>query len=844
MVKFVRSPLAIGIWVLPLAALVVGATWSLAQPAKKVPVDSLFPAKSIVYFSCDGMALHQEAWKKTAAYDSLMQSGLWDFAEKIIGQVGKLAESQGIDFKQVRKGAELIAAKGLSGAVGLKAVEGLPVPAPYGLLVFHEAADLAPAINELIKKSGSEEIKSRTVAGRSVQSFSPPDAPPGMAFSWWTEGGHIVVAAGINVPETVIADLDKGAPNVTAHPLYKEYRDPRPGFEVHTQAFIDFPLIRGTYENIPLPIPEAKEGLAVKDFVKALGLDQAGPLLMASGYRDRALWSESRFNLGQPRRGVLALMAQAPITLKDLPGIPVECSSFAAGSFNLSKAYDAIIGIIREMAQFGPKEAIDKVEGTIDAIPSILGFDPKKDLLDCFGHVHLGYVDPKHGIFGFGGTLALQVKDPDTLQKTFDMLLDRLKAELGQIDDKQFKIVTAEKQGRKTTTFQIMGFVNPTFCIDKQWLTIALSPQGIDSFTSRQEGKLSRWSPTAEQQEGLKLLPEKFTSISITDPRVAYEGFVSIAPMMLTGVKQAAANAGVELPIEIEVSDIPSAELVGKHLFPNISITTIDDKGVRAVSRQSSHPLPLIGSINAPAAVGVGAALLLPAVQQARQAARTTQSRNNAKQILLALHNYHDTYNTFPRGTVENKELKPEERLSWLVSILPFMDQATVYNKINQKEGWKSDANKEMASIMIPTYLNPSRTNPVKPKDLPQSDYAGMAGIGEEELTSDKVGPKSGIFGYNRATKLNEVTDGTSNTIAILEVNKDQGAWAAGGKGNLRALTKQPYVNGPDGIGGFRKGRVLIGLADGSVREVSENIAPQVFEALSTMQGGEQIGDY
>ncbi|MFO1020228.1 MAG: DUF1559 domain-containing protein [Planctomycetales bacterium] len=777
------------------------------QPAAKT--QSLFTARTVLYYSCDGMQFHQAGWKKTAAYESLMESGLWDFAEKLLKQIGEKAKSEGADFDQLRKGIELVTANGLSAAVSLETMRDIPVPVPQALVVFHDAASLAPALSELFKKSGAEEIKPMTIAGRKVSLIPVPDSPPGLAISWWVESEHLVFGLGINVPQNTITAIVKGAPNITSHPLWKEHRDPKPDFEVLSRAWIDLPQIRAAYENIPVPVPNPSEKVTVKDFVTILGLDTAGPFLFASGYKDRALWSESRFDLKGPRKGLLALIDQTPFTLADLPGIPAECSSFAAASFNPSKAYDTILGLARQFAKFGHPQAIDQVEGTIDAIPAILGFDPKKDLLDCFGNVHMGYVDPKHGIFGFGGNIALQVKDPKQLQITFDQILDRVKAELAQVDEKQFQIVTTEKQGRKITTFQVMAIFNPSLCIDKNWLTIALSPQGIESFVSRQEGKLSRWKPTEEEQAGLKLLPEKFTSLSITDPRVAYETLIGMAPMLLGAMKQAAAegNAGA-FPLDIAVADFPSAELVGKPLFPNITISTIDANGIRTTTRQSSPSIPLLGNMNGAATVGVLTALLLPAVQQARTAARETQSKNNMKQIMLALHNFHDTYNSLPRGTIDNKDLKPEERLSWLVSILPFMEQNAIYARIDQKQGWKAEVNKKSVSTLVPQYANPNRPGDVKVPGFAQADYAGLAGLGEEQLTAEKITEKSGVFGYNRTTRLADITDGTSNTIAITEISRTAGAgpWAAGRKGTLRALTKKPYFNGPDGIGGYRPG--------------------------------------
>ncbi|MDB4787004.1 DUF1559 domain-containing protein, partial [Planctomycetaceae bacterium] len=68
------------------------------------------------------------------------------------------------------------------------------------------------------------------------------------------------------------------------------------------------------------------------------------------------------------------------------------------------------------------------------------------------------------------------------------------------------------------------------------------------------------------------------------------------------------------------------------------------------------------------------------------------------------------------------------------------------------------------------------------------------------------------------------------------------GPWAAGGKSTLRSLTQKPYINGPDGIGGPYTGGCNVLFADGSVRFISENIDPSLFEALSTIAGGEVIG--
>ena len=76
------------------------------------------------------------------------------------------------------------------------------------------------------------------------------------------------------------------------------------------------------------------------------------------------------------------------------------------------------------------------------------------------------------------------------------------------------------------------------------------------------------------------------------------------------------------------------------------------------------------------------------------------------------------------------------------------------------------------------------------------------------------------------------------------EASGQFGPWISGGNATIRSLTKKPYINGPDGIGGPYRGGVNVGLADGSVRFVSENIDPVTFERLSTMADGQEIGEF
>jgi prepilin-type processing-associated H-X9-DG protein len=278
---------------------------------------------------------------------------------------------------------------------------------------------------------------------------------------------------------------------------------------------------------------------------------------------------------------------------------------------------------------------------------------------------------------------------------------------------------------------------------------------------------------------------------------------------------------------------------VNPHLFPGHAAMVVDDRGMRWVGK-SAVPMLSIGSPDSITVGAVGVALLLPAVQQAREAARRTQDRNNLKQLGLAMHNFHDVYNAFPSGTVDAPDLKPDKRLSWLASILPFVEEAAAFQTLDLKKPWDDPTNKARAQ-QIATYLNPKLTETADANGNALTHYAGMAGVGEDAPDLEKNHPRAGIFGHNRKIGIRDITDGTANTIAVMDVSAKLGPWAAGGSPTIRALTKEPYINGPDGIGGNFKGGANFLFADGSVRFISDNVDPVVMRALATMAGGEAI---
>jgi prepilin-type processing-associated H-X9-DG protein len=230
---------------------------------------------------------------------------------------------------------------------------------------------------------------------------------------------------------------------------------------------------------------------------------------------------------------------------------------------------------------------------------------------------------------------------------------------------------------------------------------------------------------------------------------------------------------------------------------------------------------------------------------------------NNLKQIGLATQNYYETLGAgFPRGTHANPQLPPEDRLSWLVDLLPFLEQDNVFKSINLEESWSSVRNGEAVGKHIKTFLCPASAVTSKAGSAASTNYVGLTGIGPDSALLPMDSPRAGFFGYERVLTFEDIKDGTGTTIMVIETDVQLGPWAAGGTPTLRFVDPedQPYIGVSRPFGGlhqvdrgwFRKSRVAnVAFVDGSVRFLDESMNLVVFQALVTIAGGEEIpADY
>ncbi len=306
------------------------------------------------------------------------------------------------------------------------------------------------------------------------------------------------------------------------------------------------------------------------------------------------------------------------------------------------------------------------------------------------------------------------------------------------------------------------------------------------------------------------------------------------------------------------------------------------------------------------AIIGILVALLLPAVQAAREAARRSQCVNNMKQLGLAMHNYHDTFKTLPPGHSPGMPTWTDQNQSgyvWVRFIMPFIELG------NMADQWQTDrmyadgakvngvANIDLIRTEIEAYKCPSDTTTKTWNNVPNYNYAVNLGNTDTGRNGTTSAPFNGVV-WGRAPfhayaqgaassaavpvyRLADLTDGTSSTLLLAEVRAGQVGQ------DLRGLTWYgphvgfttfygPNTTSPDSLAsGFcnnagnaplklpcvgastaagtptlfasrsrHPGGVIVGLGDASSRFVSQTIDITTWRNLSTMQDGQVIGDY
>lgn len=276
--------------------------------------------------------------------------------------------------------------------------------------------------------------------------------------------------------------------------------------------------------------------------------------------------------------------------------------------------------------------------------------------------------------------------------------------------------------------------------------------------------------------------------------------------------------------------------------------------------RWPAHGFTLVELLVVIAIIGVLVALLLPAIQAAREAARRSQCMNNLKQISLGLHNFAVISDNFPPGVIGSRndltrnDVDAGKQISWNVFLLPYIEQQQVYDLFRFDREFDHRNNRQATSTILPVFLCPSTSRMQDDRTSREltkagrgaTDYGGITGARWSQsmgFLPNDAGIFAWILGQDVQCKLSEVTDGTSNTMFVGEDSGSgdswNGVWADGENTFSVDFPINSEQNGE--LWSDHPGVAGMSFGDGSARFLTEDLDFTVLQALSTRAGGEVV---
>lgn len=295
-----------------------------------------------------------------------------------------------------------------------------------------------------------------------------------------------------------------------------------------------------------------------------------------------------------------------------------------------------------------------------------------------------------------------------------------------------------------------------------------------------------------------------------------------------------------------------------------------DDSAFEVKPRRIRRGFTLIELLVVIVIISILIALLLPSVQQAREAARRSQCQNNLLQMGLALHDYHLAHRTFPPGSINLTGPVDSTRAGykhgWGVQLLPFLDEPALARTIDSNLGIFEQVHVDLGFLSPSTFSCPS-SNLSPAAGKPGGAYAGCHHDQEVPIDVDQ----NGMLFLNSHVSRNDVEDGQQYTLFVSEI-RDAGNWSAGNRLSLRntgtkidnrSLVTAPATGGMGsplgvasevdpvaqslhvgGFGSYHANGVNLLLVDGSIRFVNSSVDTQIYQHLGNRRDHQIIGEY
>jgi hypothetical protein len=660
---------------------------------------------------------------------------------------------------------------------------GQAVAAEGGLIVqAGDSAALLDASLTAILTTEDQKPSEFTIGTRKFHKLAAsPDFP--IEMSWGSGNGYLMVGLG----DGALAAMSE---RIRAQKVPAWLTGLQKSAGIERRSTLSYVNVKKAIDSFaPMAGPEAEAVLA------SLGLRQITTIGSVTGLDETGMVGKTLVTIDGPPRGLLTLLDSEGIAASDLAHIPTDALIASSVSFEAGKVFDTVLATA---AEIDPRAGAE-INREMDQFRERTGVDLRVALSGLGNNWSVHAAQADGGLLGAVATV--EVWDRAKVAAAEKALLAQAGREF-QFTISQFagQSIVHVAPGRSAMPFA------PAWCLTEKQLIVGLYPQSIKSVLARQAGEksLADVPEVAAHLAGAK--PP--LAVSYYDTRPLFESMYGslqmFAPMMLREFQREGFGPDAAPPL-FDAAMLPTPRSISRHLRPSVSVVRRTAGGLEIETRQTL-PVTNIGATG-PVAV----ALLLPAVQAARTAATQSQSSNNLKHQMIALHNFHDTFTRFPAAYSVDDEGKP--LLSWRVHILPYIEQKPLYDEFHLDEPWDSEHNKKLIAKMPKTYQMPgSKVGPG------MTTYLGVGGT--RGVLIKPTG--RGMSSFTDGTGMAAILDGTSNTVAIVE-GADEAAviwtkpeeWVPDAKDPAKDLSKR------------RPAGYQVSMCDGSVQVLPKTMSVQ-----------------
>lgn len=702
--------------------------------------------------------------------------------------------------------------------VGQVAVGPMGVNAPAALVVDagEDASKLAATLTKveglLAQAMPGVTPQTVTVAGATLKQITPPGPAP-LPIMWGLKGDVFILAVGPNTAAEVLGRMEaRSTPPAWYTKLQSQLAVPRPA----VTAWLN---VAGIVKTMAPLIPDPKTPAVLE----ALGLNDLSSVGYVSGLDGSGTVKKTLYATTGELKGLLGLLDTKPITAADLAGVSADSQMLAA--FRLDAAN--VLEGVRAMASAMDPNAVAEIDKGLADANAEIGFKIKEDLLQSLGDLWSFYgtgpsAQSPTGSFVF----AVTVRDSKRLEPAYQKLLTFVKEELKK-NPQTANLELKQSAYNGSTVYYVKlplpagGLALPglpaaqsnasitlSWCLTPSKFVIASDPSAL----KKELSGVATADTLASQAPLGEVLQDGPFAVAYYDELAAFKQSYAGMQTMLPIAMMTASSQG----FTFKLPALPPAAAFEPYLKPSVFEVRKTADGILSETHLS---LPTGGGVmlTSVAPAGVLTALLLPAVQAAREAARRAQSSNNLKQIALAMMQFEGQYKYFPAAATYDASGKP--LLSWRVFILPYLgpEEGKLYEQFKLDEPWDSPHNRALIEKMPAVFAHAGLSGP---------QYAGktvyLAPVGDQTLINAKQG-----------SRLADCTDGTANTVMLVEASPENAVeWT-----RPQDLT----IDSANPLAGMGISPLVVQalMGDGSVRTLLRSKAGPAYAALFTRSAGD-----